>query len=216
MEQFARHRVSYTSLCLDLAVVYGSAMPRLWNNTIEGHRQAVHEAILDSVDSLVAEHGLGSATMSQIAAKTGIGRATLYKYFADVEAVLSAWHQRHVARHLDHLTEIRTGRGPPSERLESVLKTYALISYRRGRHSSELVALLHSGDDIVRAQLQLVSLIEDMLKEAAERGHVRDDISPHELATYCVHALAAAGNLSSEPAVRRLVRVVLGGLQPTA
>jgi AcrR family transcriptional regulator len=37
--------------------------------------------------------------MSQIAAETGIGRATLYKYFPDVEAILVAWHERQVAEH---------------------------------------------------------------------------------------------------------------------
>ena len=38
--------------------------------------------------------------MSQIAEQTGIGRATLYKYFPDVEAILLAWHERQVTGHL--------------------------------------------------------------------------------------------------------------------
>lgn len=33
-------------------------------------------------------------TMSRIAEEIGIGRATLYKYFPDVEAILLAWHER--------------------------------------------------------------------------------------------------------------------------
>ena len=37
---------------------------------------------------MVAAHGLASVTMSRIAEETGIGRATLYKYFSDVEAIL--------------------------------------------------------------------------------------------------------------------------------
>ena len=38
--------------------------------------------------------------MSQIAKDTGIGRATLYKYFPDVESILRAWHQRQIDEHL--------------------------------------------------------------------------------------------------------------------
>ncbi|MBA2423836.1 MAG: TetR/AcrR family transcriptional regulator, partial [Actinobacteria bacterium] len=42
----------------------------------------------------------------------------------------------------------------------------------------------------------------------------RDDVSPDELASYCLHALSAAGGLSSRAAVRRLVTVTLAGLRP--
>ena len=73
-----------------------STMPKLWNETIEAHRREVRDAILDTTAALVAEHGLRSVTMSQIAEKTGIGRATLYKYFPDVEAILPAWHERQI------------------------------------------------------------------------------------------------------------------------
>ncbi len=54
----------------------------------------MQDAALDATAALVAERGLRSVTMSQIAAQSGIGRATLYKYFPDVEAILLAWHER--------------------------------------------------------------------------------------------------------------------------
>ena len=50
-------------------------MPRLWTETIEEHRRAVHDATLDTTAALAREHGLASVTMSQIAAAAGIGRA---------------------------------------------------------------------------------------------------------------------------------------------
>ena len=78
-------------------------MPRLWTETIYAHRREVREAILETTAALVAQHGLAAVTMSQIAENTGIGRATLYKYFPDVEAILMEWHQRHVTRHLELL-----------------------------------------------------------------------------------------------------------------
>ncbi|MDO0911222.1 hypothetical protein QQM39_10250 [Streptomyces sp. DT2A-34] len=43
---------------------------------------------------------------------------------------------------------------------------------------------------------------------------MRDDVSPDELARYCLHALAGAGALASKAAVRRLVTVTLAGLRP--
>ncbi|MGI9022907.1 MAG: TetR/AcrR family transcriptional regulator, partial [Acidimicrobiales bacterium] len=67
-------------------------MPKVWNETIEDHRREVRDAILDTTAAMVTERGLLSVTMSQIAEETGIGRATLYKYFPGVEAILLAWH----------------------------------------------------------------------------------------------------------------------------
>ncbi|RBY97543.1 TetR/AcrR family transcriptional regulator [Blastococcus sp. TF02-8] len=190
-------------------------MPKLWTDTIEAHRRTVHDAILDAAWHLVAEHGLLAVTMSMIAEKAGIGRATLYKYFPDVEAVLFAAHQRHVAGHLHHLAQLRDGGGDPVERLEAVLQAYAMIAYRREQHGTEeLAALLHRGDHVSRAQQQLVDLIEDVLREVAAVGHLRDDVAPDELASYCLHALGAAGSLPSEAAVQRLVTVTLAGLHP--
>jgi len=195
-----------------IAVTYHAAMPKLWDDTIEAHRRAVRDATLDTTAALVAEHGLLSVTMSQIAQETGIGRATLYKYFPDVEAILFAWHERQVAGHLEHLAEIRDQAGDPGERLEAVLEAYALISHER--HGTELVALLHRGEHVARAQQQLSDLVRDLLTEGAETGDLRDDVAPDELAGYCLHALTAACSLPSKAAVRRLVRVTLAGLRP--
>ena len=75
---------------------YTGRVPKLWTDTVAEHRQAVREATLDAAARLVAERGLTSVTMSAIATEAGIGRATLYKYFPDVEAILVAWHERDI------------------------------------------------------------------------------------------------------------------------
>ena len=152
--------------------------------------------------------------MSQIAEETGIGRATLYKYFSSVEAILVAWHQRQVASHLGYLAQVRDQAGNAAERLEAVLMAYALISHEH--HSTELAALLHRGEHVARAHQHLSNLIRDLLTEGAAAGDVRDDVAPNELASYCLHALAAASTLRSKTAVRRLVMVTLAGLHPPA
>ena len=188
-------------------------MPKLWTETIEEHRRTVHDATLDATAALVREHGLASVTMSQIAAAAGIGRATLYKYFPAVEAILVAWHDRHITRHLRQLAEARDAAAGPAGRLEAVLTAFALIQHQH--HDTELpVALLHRGEHVARAQQQLRDLVSDLLAAGAQAGVVRTDIAPGELASYCLHALTGAGSLPSEAAVRRLLSVTMSGLRP--
>jgi len=192
-------------------------MPKLWNQTIETHRQEVREAILDAAAALVTEHGLRSATMSQIAERTGIGRATLYKYFPDIEAILLAWHERQIIGHLEYLADVRDRAGDARGKLEAVIEAYALISHEsHGHHDTELATFLHRDAQVARAQRQLRDMIRDLLVEVAETGALRVDVAPDELASYCLHALGAAGSLPSKAAVHRLVTVTLAGLQPGA
>jgi AcrR family transcriptional regulator len=186
-------------------------VPRLWDETIEAHRRAVRDATLDTTAALVAEHGLASVTMSQIAAETGIGRATLYKYFPDVDAILVAWHERQVAEHLAQLAEVRDQAGRAGERLKAVLGTNALILHEH--HGSDQAASLHRGAHVAQAHQQLRDFVRDLLREGAASGEVRDDVAPEELASYCLHAVAAARHLPSRAAVSRLVGVILAGLQ---
>ena len=187
-------------------------MPKLWTDTVEEHRRAVRDGVLAATAKLVAEQGLTSVTMSGIAVETGIGRATLYKYFPDVETILTAWHERQVASHLQHLAAVRDQAGS-DDRLEAVLTAYALMTHEQP-HGSELAALLHRGEHIDRAHQHLAGLVEDLVADAARGGRVRGDVAPAELASYCLHALAAAASLPSGAAVHRLVAVTLAGLDP--
>jgi AcrR family transcriptional regulator len=192
--------------------MYTAVVPRIWNDTIGAHRRAVREATLDATAALIAKRGLQAVTMSQIAKKTGIGRATLYKYFPDVDAILRAWHERQVARHFEQLVHVRDhADGNVADRLQAVLEAFALISHHR--HDGELATLLHRGDHVARAHQQLINLVRDLLAEGAKIGEFRKDVAPDELARYCLHALTAASSLPKS-ALRRLVRVTLAGLRP--
>ena len=170
---------------------------------------------MDTTAALVREHGLASVTMTQIAAAAGIGRATLYKYFPDVEAILVAWHDRLIAGHLQLLAGARDAASTPAGQLDAVLEAFALIQHQH--HDTELpVALLHRGEHVARARRQLRDMISGLLAAGAQAGAVRSDIAPGELASYCLSALAAAASLPSEAAVRRLLAVTMSGLRPPA
>jgi AcrR family transcriptional regulator len=195
--------------------MYASGVPKLWTETVEAHRHEVRNAIMHTTSALVSEQGLRSVTMSEIAEKTGIGRATLYKYFPDVETILYAWHQRHIDAQMEHLTEVRDKATTPIEKLESVLEARALhIHETRDHHGTELAALVHRGEHVAQAERQLKDFIEALVADAAETSRVRSDSPPAELAEYTIHALDAAQNAASKAAVRRLVSTTLDGLRP--
>jgi AcrR family transcriptional regulator len=188
-------------------------MPKLWSETIVSHRREVREAVLAAAVRLVSERGLRAVTMSEIADASGIGRATLYKYFDDVESILFAWHEEKIASHLEHLRAIRNGKGSPLERLRAILEVYAHI--QRQHHATELVALLHRGKHVARAQRRLEALLSDLLAEGVREKQIRKDIAPRELATFCLHALTAAGALRSD-GVPGLLAVTIAGLRSSA
>lgn len=192
--------------------MYHRGMPKIWNETIAAHRDAVREATLDAAAALVAEYGITGVTMSQIAKESGIGRATLYKYFPDIESILAAWHERHITGHLRLLAEISEQATSPSDRLEAVLRTYATIAQEH-RCSSDLASLLHRGEHVVRAQHQLHQFVADLISQAAQRGEARDDIPAVELATYCLHALTAASSMPNQTALDRLLTITLGAVR---
>ena len=153
--------------------------------------------------------------MSQIAEAVGIGRATLYKYFPDVESMLAAWHERQVGAHLERLTAIQEQRGSARERLEAVLEAYALIQHDlRESHATELAAHLHSGEGVIKAQQRLRHFLRELIAEGAKAGDLRNDIAADELVTYCMHALTAASSTPSKSALHRLVAITMAGLLP--
>ncbi|MCC3316739.1 TetR family transcriptional regulator [Nocardia sp. 852002-20019_SCH5090214] len=188
-------------------------MPKLWDDTIDAHRAQVRNAVLDAAAELVFAQGLRSVTMAQIAERAGIGRATLYKYFPDVETILRTWHAQRIDTHIAELVRVRDGAGSPSARLQAVLTAYADIAHQTRSHDREVVTFLHPDDRIANAHKQLQNLVRHLIVEGVETGELRDDVDPDVLAAYCLNALAAAAELSGG-VVPDLVAITIAGLRP--
>jgi AcrR family transcriptional regulator len=141
------HRRHYVS-----PSAYTRSVPQLWEDAVGQHRTATRDAALQAAGALIAEHGLAGVTMAQVAQRAGIGRATLYKHFADLGAVVTAWHHRRIAEHLAALSEVRVQPGTAVERLEAVLRAWAGIVRESGSHQgSELAVLLHRDPHVEQA-----------------------------------------------------------------
>ena len=185
-------------------------MPKLWTDTIEAHRSSVAEAIMDKTAELAAAEGLHALTMARIAEETGIGRATLYKYFRDIEEILVSWHQREVTGHLDALSKIRGEAPSPIAALEAALLFYA--GSARRSHDHALGALLHGMPHLRHAQDHLRRVVSGLIAEAIAAKELSTDASPDELARFALAAIAAGTTSGSKPAVQRLVKMILRGM----
>jgi AcrR family transcriptional regulator len=194
--------------------MYHCGVPKLWTATIEAHRREVRTAVIAATAALVVDHGLRGVTMSRIASEAGIGRATLYKYFPDVETILSEWHQDQVAKHLTRLQAVRSHPGTARERLAKVLEAFAHLTRAPSQHTAaaDLVASLHAGDRLSKPETELRELLTSLIDEGVEAGELRGDVPANELALYCLNAAAGARYAESQAAVRRMLDVAMTGL----
>ncbi|MHA7284518.1 TetR/AcrR family transcriptional regulator [Arthrobacter sp. TMS2-4] len=210
-------------------------MPKLWNDTVQEHRDAVREAVLDGVARLVAEGGASSVSMTRAAEGAGISRATLYKYFSDVQALLLAWHERQIGEHLGHLHHVRDQAGhyvagtgqhdehdghgtDPVATVRAVLEAYALMLQQSSMDRAP--GYLHAGPHTDRAHAHLHEFLAEVISDATASadGHelstvsVRNDVPVDDLVSFALHAVNAAAIARSPEAARLLVGVVVDGL----
>ncbi len=185
-------------------------MPKLWHDSIEAHRSAVADAIMDQTASIAAAEGLHGVTMARVAQETGIGRATLYKYFKDVPEILAAWHRRQIAAHVEDLEAIRDRHSSPLAALDAVLVAYA--QHNAHDHHGDLSQVLHAQPHIHEAHNHLHGLVADLIDRARKAGELDTKTNVEESARYALAAMGAASRASSKPAVSRLVAMVLRGM----
>src|SRR5215218_6018404 len=155
-------------------------MPRIWADSIDLHRRQVHEAILDATAALIAERGPTSVAMSTIADRVGIGRATLYKYFPDVESILLAWHARDFGDRLAQLTDLTED---DSATLEDVVD---FVRRHRARHDArgtgDIVGTVahaiagHRGAIPDAVERQITTALASLVGRLARQGQVRSDL----------------------------------------
>lgn len=198
-------------------------MPKLWNETVQEHRNSVREAVLDAVVDLVASGGVPAVSMTKAAEGAGISRVTLYKYFPDVEALLAAWHERQVEQHLGHLHHVRAHLGGGHERspvdaVREVLEAYALMLQETPM--AETAGFLHSGSHVSHAREHLQDFLSAMIDDAklpASKNPgpspvLRSDMASGDLASFALHAVNAAAAAPTPESARALVGVIVDGM----
>jgi len=188
------------------------------------------DAIIATVNRLLAEKGFDLMTVDEVAADVGIAKASLYKHFASKEALAAAAMVRVLERGAALLDEL-AARGDLSalERLRAVAR-WALEQQLKGE-----MPTLPSQNSTLRAELLASRQYVDLLMTSSDRlgewivqaqaDKAIDPALPPEVVLYTLFAracdpvpgfLKATGQYADEQIVALMLRTWLDGLRPPA
>ena len=185
------------------------------------------DAIISSVNRLLAEKGFDQMTVDEVAADVGIAKASLYKHFASKEALAAAAMVRVLERGAQLLAEqAALASAQPIDRLRAVAR-WALEQQLRGE-----MPTLPSQNSTLRAELlgsksyvDLLMRSSDQLGEWIVQAQAAGDIDPAlppEVVLYTIFAracdpvpgfLKAGGRFSDDQIVELMLRICFDGLR---
>lgn len=154
-----------------------------WKDAVAAHKARYRRRIVDAAVELAGQEGVAALTMAGLAQRAGIGRATLYKYFPDVEHVLLAHVENEIGGFAAHLDEVLATEPEPVRRLRAYVE--ATLGYLAGEgHRAGSTPFAAGGlSPAVEATLleHLATLhqpLETLLAEGVAAGVFRAGLDP--------------------------------------
>ena len=156
-------------------------------------RRPTRQRILEGVREALSRHGFAKLGMQDVAEAAGVSRATLYRYFPNLETLLSEFTSQEAERFRQHVLEAARAVPEPASRLRLVLE-YAT----RHIHEDPVLRRFIRSDPArvltgVRAQYpQIRAQLDELLRPLLEESPV-----------------VRAGRVAVEPLLDAFVRVLV-------
>ncbi|EHB55453.1 regulatory protein TetR [Mycolicibacterium rhodesiae JS60] len=147
------------------------------------------QQILSAAEQVILRFGVDKTTMDDIAKEVGISRPTVYRYFADRDALLGALIERRSRMLFDRARTFIASHSTFAEQLvEGVI--YLVDHGRRdpivrilvSPERMEMATTLVGGAGLAAALT--AEMWEPILQAAAERGEIRDDLAIGDVAEW--------------------------------
>ena len=209
---------------MSLPTISGMANPKV--SFKQQQLKAREEAIVASVNRLLADKGFDLMTMDEVAADVGIAKASLYKHFASKEALAAAAMNRILRRSMDYLTELEQPPGPadPVERLKAVARWTMEVQLAGEMPSlpaqnSSLRAELMADADYMNLLMAVSEKLGEWIVQAQADGQLSQNLPP-EVILYTLFARACdpvlgvlkAGGHAHEQIIAWLIESCFSGL----
>jgi AcrR family transcriptional regulator len=178
--------------------------------TAERNRQA----ILGAAEDLL--RGNRRATVSAIAAESGLSRVTVYAHFREANEILEAVVARAVGQAAAAIEAAEPDRGAPDEALDRVLGV-GWEEIGRNAAVAQAAAVELGPGAMRRSHAELLAVVRRLVERGHDEGAFRDDLDTEWLLgcffslVHMAHEEVRAGRIDSERALEQLTTTV-GGL----
>lgn len=169
----------------------------IWPEMMDGARQRLALHIGRTALGLIAEHGLGGTTMSRLAKAAGVSRATLYKYFPDVEAAVVAYVAAEIERYQAELRAALSQVDDPCLRMDMYIDHQVDYlhgeEHRAGAGQLEAASLSPGAQAGLEAHLvSLRAIVAEILSAGVAAGVFRADLDVDVQTTLLLHLMNGA------------------------
>lgn len=184
-----------------MATQNSSGRAAAWGADLPVDEADARERLLAAAESCYAERGVRRTRMSDIAAKAGVHRRTVYDYFETKDALLAACFVRAITAVFDAAERCWRTTSPFLEQLVDAM----LVGLDAARNSPSLAVLIGADElgQTFRAteaselwRQRLAEGLGQRLAAAAAAGDVRDDVSAETMARWVTRI---AFSLVAEP-----------------
>ncbi|WP_067779260.1 TetR/AcrR family transcriptional regulator [Actinomyces vulturis] len=152
-------------------------MPKISGNNLAEHRQRTRTALFHALASLLSERSFDKITLSDVAARAGVGRTAVYNHVADKEDLLLAFIDDETQRYATTLANALQGIEDPVDRLRVYVREQALMTPRF--HFPAHVRLSESVSRDTAGHLRshggrIADLLRAILKDAIDAKQIPD------------------------------------------
>ncbi|XRQ05204.1 TetR/AcrR family transcriptional regulator [Actinomadura welshii] len=116
--------------------------------TLSKDQQARRERLIDSARELALEGGYAAVTMHDVADRAGVARATVYRYFATKDHLLTEVAAAWAHRVIDDIDALAVG-DTPLERLTALLERIVYVAAAEPTLTSAIIQAVTSDDSSV-------------------------------------------------------------------
>jgi AcrR family transcriptional regulator len=171
--------------------------------------------ILAAAGALFAERGL-DVSMEQIAAASGVGVGTLYRRFADRNALIDALFEEK-GKEIHGYAEEALKHPDPWEGLTGFMKAVCR-SHARDRGLKEaLMSSEHGTEAVVRTRDRLRPVTGALVQRAKDAGVLREDFETYDvpMINFAMGFIAERTRNESPEFYERILTIIIDGLAPS-
>ena len=175
--------------------------------------QRNRDRLLEVAKAAFADAG-ADVSLEEIARRAGMGIGTLYRHFPTRDAIVEAVYRREVQQLADSATRLLKSL-PPGEALREWMRLFVDLIATKKVIAPALGSIVGGVSELYASSSTLITDAMTLLVERANAcGDIRLDIDPTDLLRALVGLAYVNTGPDWEASARRLIDIIMDGLQP--